>query len=70
MIIGVSLLVLSWHRTGTRHSYIRSESQLAVNVLPMEFWTGRVLSSKQMVRSKFLTVLSCQLFDIVYISVS
>jgi len=33
MIIGVSLLVLSWHRTGTRHSYIRSESQLGVNVL-------------------------------------
>jgi len=33
MIIGVSLLVLSWHRTGTRHSYIRNESQLAVNVL-------------------------------------
>ena len=33
MIIGVSLLVLSWHRTGTRHSYIRSESQLAVKGL-------------------------------------
>ena len=33
MIIGVSLLVLSWHRTGTRHSYIRSESQLGVTVL-------------------------------------
>ena len=33
MIIGVSLLGLSWHRTGTRHSYIRSESQLAVKGL-------------------------------------
>ena len=33
MIIGVSLLVLSWHRTGTRYSYIRSESQLAVKGL-------------------------------------
>ena len=62
MIIGVSLLVLSWHRTGTRHSYIRSESQLAVKGLDgvLDEW----------VQSKFLTVLSCQLFDLVYISVS
>ena len=33
MIIGVSLLVLSWHRTGSRRSYITSESQLAVKGL-------------------------------------
>ena len=33
MIICVSLLVLSCYRTGTRHSYITSESQLAVKGL-------------------------------------
>jgi len=69
MIIGVSLLVLSWHRTGTRHSYIRSESQLAVRVGWSFGEEGFSLHNKW-VRSKFLTVLSCQLFDIVYISVS
>ena len=74
MIIGVSLLVLSWHGIGTRHSYIRSESQLAVNQgLMCCRWSfgqeGFSLHNK-CVRSKFLTVLSCQLFDIVYISVS
>ena len=60
--------VLCWFSAGTctRHSYVRSESQLGVG------WSfgqeGFSLHYKR-VRSKFLTVLSCQLFDIVYVSV-